>query len=160
MWKNMCSFDFSHKETSWNSQDTHKKPPLFFPAQERKPSPSVWTRLQFPHSKVFNLTKCHLHQLCHDSYTATYSLWLLVLKKKKNQLNTHSPPSFLQHTSHVCGDDSIMHIACCTSVITCFTGSTNQAVTQQHDRKDSKISPSVPTTAPHFHFWKNILFHI
>ena len=101
MWKNMCSFDFSHKETSWNSQDTHKKPPLFFPAQERKPSPSVWTRLQFPHSKVFNLTKCHLHQLCHDSYTATYSLWLLVLKKKKNQLNTHSPPPFLQHTSHV-----------------------------------------------------------
>ena len=47
----------------------------------------------------------------------------------------------------MCGDDGIkdiMHIACCTSVISCFPGSTNQAVTQQYDRKDSKTPHHTP----------------
>ena len=107
---------------------------IFFPAQERKPSLSVWTRLQFPHSKVFNLTNV----ICISCVMiATLPripcdyLFFFFLFKNPTQ---HASPTALifYNTPAICGDDSvkdIMHSACCTSVIACFTGSTNQAVT-------------------------------
>lgn len=117
---------------------------IFFPAKERKPSLSVWIRLQFPHSRVFNLTNV----ICISSVMIAtlprtpcdYCFFFI-----KIQLNTQFPPPFLQHTSHV-----VMVISCILHGVHLSLLWFHQSGrdSQQYDRKDSKISHSVPSTLP------------
>ena len=87
---------------------------IFFPAKERKPSLSVWIRLQFPHSKVFNLTNviCISCVMIATLPRTPCDYCFFFINPTQ-----HAIPTAFSATHQPCGDGNIMHIAWCTSVV-------------------------------------------